>query len=154
LSPTQTHQVDAARVVPTPAVLVGVDFGPGSSFDPTLDELALLAQSAGDEPVARIIARRKAPDAALFVGSGKADEIKAAVQTHQAQGVIFDQALSPVQQRNLERHLGVAVADRTALENFSSGLTLIPCHSSGHTQSLRMGWPAQSSGRKMRRKSL
>jgi GTPase len=65
--------------------------------------------------VVRITARRKAPDAALFVGSGKADEIKAAVQTHQAQGVIFDQSLSPVQQRNLERHLGVPVADRTAL---------------------------------------
>ncbi len=101
--------------MPTPAVLVGVDFGPGSSFDPTLDELALLAQSAGDDPVVRITAKRKAPDAALFVGSGKADEIKAAVQTHQAQGVIFDQALSPAQQRNLERHLGVPVADRTAL---------------------------------------
>lgn len=101
--------------MPTRAVLVGVDLGPGSSFDPTLDELALLAQSAGDDPVLRITARRKAPDAALFVGSGKADEIKAAVQTYQARGVIFDQALSPVQQRNLEQHLGVPVADRTAL---------------------------------------
>jgi GTP-binding protein HflX len=101
---------DSAR-----AVLVGVDLGPGSSFDPTLDELALLAESAGDEPVARLVARRKAPDAALFVGSGKADEIKALVQEHQAHGVIFDQALSPAQQRNLERHLGVPVADRTAL---------------------------------------
>jgi GTP-binding protein HflX len=108
-------QVDADRVVPTPAVLVGVDFGAGSSFDPTLDELALLAQSAGDDPVVRITARRRAPDAALFVGSGKAEEIKAAVQTHQARGVIFDQALSPVQQRNLEQLLGVPVADRTAL---------------------------------------
>jgi GTPase len=107
--------IDAARAVATRAVLVGVDLGPGSSFDPTLDELALLAQSAGDDPVVRITARRKAPDAALFVGSGKADEIKAAVQTHQAAGVIFDQALSPVQQRNLEQHLGVPVADRTAL---------------------------------------
>jgi GTP-binding protein HflX len=94
---------------------VGVDIGADPSFDSTLDELALLAQSAGDDPVARIVARRKAPDAALFVGSGKADEIKAAVETHQARGVIFDQALSPVQQRNLERHLGVPVADRTAL---------------------------------------
>lgn len=97
------------------AVLVGVDLGPGSSFDPTLDELALLAESAGDEVVARIVARRKAPDAALFVGAGKADEIKALVQQHDAHGVIFDQALSPAQQRNLERHLGVAVSDRTAL---------------------------------------
>jgi len=101
--------------VPTRTVLVGVDLGPGASFDPTLDELALLAQSAGDDPVVRITARRKAPDAALFVGSGKADEIKAAVETYQARGVIFDQALSPVQQRNLEHHLGVPVADRTAL---------------------------------------
>jgi GTP-binding protein HflX len=115
LSSPQHHAFDAASAVPTRAVLVGVDLGPGSSFDPTLDELALLAQSAGDDPIMRITARRKAPDAALFVGSGKADEIKAAVQTHQAQGVIFDQALSPVQQRNLERHLGVPVADRTAL---------------------------------------
>jgi GTPase len=115
LSSESHHRFDADRVVPTPAVLVGVDFGPGSSFDPTLDELALLAQSAGDDPVVRITAKRKAPDAALFVGSGKADEIKAAVQTHQAQGVIFDQALSPAQQRNLEKHLGVPVADRTAL---------------------------------------
>jgi GTPase len=115
LSSEPHHRFDADRVVPTPAVLVGVDFGRGSSFDPTLDELALLAQSAGDDPVVRITAKRKAPDAALFVGSGKADEIKAAVQTHQAQGVIFDQALSPAQQRNLEQHLGVPVADRTAL---------------------------------------
>jgi GTPase len=115
LGSPQHHAFDAASAVPTRAVLVGVDLGPGSSFDPTLDELALLAQSAGDDPVVRITAKRKAPDAALFVGSGKADEIKAAVQTHQAQGVIFDQALSPVQQRNLEQHLGVAVADRTAL---------------------------------------
>jgi GTPase len=115
LSSEPHHRFGAERAEPTPAVLVGVDFGPGSSFDATLDELALLAQSAGDDPVARITAKRKAPDAALFVGSGKADEIKAAVQTYQARGVIFDQALSPAQQRNLEQHLGVPVADRTAL---------------------------------------
>ncbi len=96
-------------------VLVGVDFGPGSSFDPTLDELALLAESAGDEPVAKVIARRKAPDAAFFVGSGKADELKFLVQDQKAQAVIFDQALSPAQQRNLERHIGVEVLDRTGL---------------------------------------
>jgi len=99
----------------TPAVLVGVDFGKDPGFDATLDELALLAQSAGDEPVARVVARRKAPDAALFVGSGKADEIKSLVLSTGAQGVIFDQALSPAQQRNLERHLGVPVADRTGV---------------------------------------
>ena len=100
---------------PARAILVGVDFGRGKVFDATLDELALLAESAGDVAVARVIARRKAPDAALFIGSGKADEIKALVQAHQAEAVLFDQALSPAQQRNLEQHLGVAVADRTML---------------------------------------
>jgi GTPase len=100
---------------PTRAVLVGVDVGGSASFDPTLDELALLAESAGDIAVARVFARRKAPDAALFVGSGKADEIKMVVADTHADGVIFDQALSPAQQRNLERHLGVPVADRTGL---------------------------------------
>jgi GTP-binding protein HflX len=97
------------------AILVGVDLGGAAPFDSTLDELALLAESAGDEPVARVIARRKSPDPALFIGSGKADEIKALVEGHRAEAVLFDQALSPAQQRNLERHLGVAVADRTML---------------------------------------
>jgi GTP-binding protein HflX len=95
--------------------LVGVDFGRDKAFDASLDELALLAESAGDVAVARVIARRKAPDAALFIGSGKADEIKALVLGHQAEAVLFDQALSPAQQRNLEKHFGVAVADRTML---------------------------------------
>jgi GTP-binding protein HflX len=100
---------------PTRAVLVGVDVGGQPGFDASLDELALLAASAGDLVVERVVARRKAPDPALFVGSGKADEIKALVAATSAHGVIFDQALSPAQQRNLERHLGVPVADRTSL---------------------------------------
>jgi GTP-binding protein HflX len=111
VSAVRPHDGDA----PARAILVGVDFGRGSSFDASLDELALLAESAGDVAVARVVARRKAPDAALFVGSGKADEIKEMVQLYQAEAVIFDQSLSPAQQRNLERHLGVAVADRTML---------------------------------------
>jgi len=112
----RTSNLSAAdEAVAIRTVLVGVDVGGDHSFDPTLDELAQLAESAGDQPVARLVARRRAPDAALFVGSGKADEIKALVAEHQASGVLFDQALSPAQQRNLERHLGVQVADRTAL---------------------------------------
>ena len=95
--------------------MVGVNFGRGSSYDGTLNELALLVESAGDVPVAKITANRQAPDAALFVGSGKADEIKALVVMHEAQAVIFDQALSPAQQRNLERHLEVEVLDRIGL---------------------------------------
>ena len=96
-------------------ILVGVDIGHSVGFDDQLDELAHLAESAGDLPVARVIARRHSPDPALFIGSGKAEEIRLLVQEHQAQAVLFDQALSPAQQRNLERVLGVPVADRTAL---------------------------------------
>ncbi len=109
-TPSPTRNDALARVI-----LVGVDLGAKHFFDATLDELALLAESAGDVAVARVVARRKAPDAAFFVGSGKADEIKELVQLHQAEAVLFDQALSPAQQRNLEKHLGVAVADRTML---------------------------------------
>ncbi|XXQ54477.1 GTPase HflX [Xenophilus aerolatus] len=95
-------------------ILVGVDFG-HPHFDSDLEELGLLAQTAGLEPVARLICKRKAPDAALFVGSGKADEIRELAELHRASEVIFDQAISPAQQRNLERALGVAVYDRTFL---------------------------------------
>jgi GTP-binding protein HflX len=105
----------ATGVELTRAILVGVDVGASEAFDASLDELAQLAASAGDVAVARVTARRKAPDPALFVGSGKADEIKALVAATSAHGVIFDQSLSPAQQRNLERHLGVPVADRTSL---------------------------------------
>jgi GTP-binding protein HflX len=110
-----TDEIRTRGAGPARAILVGVDLGRGHAFDPTLDELAQLAESAGDAPVARVVARRKAPDAAFFVGSGKADELKALVEEHRADAVLFDQALSPAQQRNLERHLGVAVADRTML---------------------------------------
>ncbi|MDM0112178.1 GTPase HflX [Variovorax sp. J22R133] len=96
------------------AILVGVDFGL-PHFDGELEELGLLAQTAGLEPVARLSCKRKAPDAALFVGSGKADEIRELAEMHRASEVIFDQALSPAQQRNLERAMGVAVYDRTFL---------------------------------------
>lgn len=99
----------------TPQVLlVGVDLGE-PHFDAELEELGLLAQTAGMQPVARITCKRRAPDAALFVGSGKADEIRDLATLHQAKEVLFDQALSPGQQRNLERHIGLPVNDRTLL---------------------------------------
>jgi len=114
LTSTNPH-AEAPDLGPARAILVGVDFGGKQHFDESLDELALLAESAGDIAVARVVARRKAPDAAFFVGSGKADELKELVAMHRAEAVLFDQSLSPAQQRNLERHLGVAVADRTML---------------------------------------
>jgi len=100
--------------VVTPALLVGVDFGL-PHFDGELDELGQLALTAGLKPVAKVTCKRKAPDAALFVGSGKADEIKFMAEQMGAKEILFDQSLSPAQQRNLERHMGMPVNDRTLL---------------------------------------
>jgi GTP-binding protein HflX len=96
------------------AALVGIDFGAGD-FKASLEELALLARSAGAEPITTITAKRNSPDPAHFVGSGKADEIAQAVLADKAEIVIFNHALSPAQQRNLERRLNVRVVDRTSL---------------------------------------
>ena len=95
-------------------ILVGVDLGL-PHFDGELEELGLLAQTAGMQPVARVTCKRRAPDAALFIGSGKADEIKLLAAQVGATEVLFDQSLSPGQQRNLERHLELPVNDRTFL---------------------------------------
>jgi GTP-binding protein HflX len=91
-----------------------VDLGT-PNFDGELEELGLLAQTAGLTPVARVTCKRRAPDAALFIGSGKADEIKQLATQLGAQEILFDQSLSPGQQRNLERHLELPVNDRTFL---------------------------------------
>ncbi|MBP8288148.1 MAG: GTPase HflX [Rhodoferax sp.] len=96
------------------ALLVGVDLGL-PRFDGQLEELVLLAKTAGLESVARVTCKRRAPDAALFIGSGKADEIKMMATQLGVQEVLFDQSLSPAQQRNLERHLELPVNDRTLL---------------------------------------
>lgn len=105
-----------AKTLPAaaPTILVGVDLGL-PHFDGELEELGLLAQTAGMTPVGRITCKRRAPDAALFIGSGKADEIKLLASQLGAQEVLFDQSLSPGQQRNLERHLEMPVNDRTYL---------------------------------------
>jgi GTPase len=95
-------------------VLVGVNLGQ-ASFDASLDELALLADTAGLRVVGRLTCKRQAPDAALFVGSGKADELKALAASADATEILFDQTLSSAQQRNLERHIGLPVYDRTLI---------------------------------------
>ncbi len=105
---------DSPSSTAAPTLLVGVDFGL-PHFDEGLVELGLLAESGGLRPVARLTCKRKAPDPALFVGSGKADEIRELATLHGAMEVLFDQSLSPAQQRNLERHIGLPVNDRTLL---------------------------------------
>ena len=94
------------------AVLVGVGRGIEES---DLDELAALADSAGAEPVARVVQTRQEPNPATFVGRGKIDEIHQAVHTTGAEAVLIDDELSPGQLRNLEERLKVKVIDRTAL---------------------------------------
>lgn len=98
----------------TKAILVGVDFGKGD-FAASIEELTLLARSAGAEPVFMVTGKRSSPDAAFYVGSGKVDEIVQAVHLYNAGLVIFNHALSPAQQRNLEKRLNIGVVDRTSL---------------------------------------
>ncbi len=95
-------------------VLVSIDFGDPEHGD-SLAEFRLLASGAGLDVVAVVEARRARPDAALFVGSGKADEIAAIAKEGGADLVLFNHVLSPVQERNLERRMQCRVLDRTAL---------------------------------------
>ncbi len=95
-------------------VLVALDLGK-AGFADSVEEMRLLASSAGANLVAQNISRRSRIEAATFIGSGKAAEIAATVEQFGAELVLFAHALSPAQQRNLERIFSVRVVDRTAL---------------------------------------
>ena len=96
------------------AVIVQLDFG-GSDLAEQLEEVRLLAESAGAVVCAVVGGRRQSPDAATFAGKGKVQEIAAEVAAHRANLVVFNHALSPAQERNLERVLQCRVIDRTSL---------------------------------------
>jgi GTPase len=98
----------------TNAALVSIDFGK-IDFEASLEELSLLAKSAGALPVVTLTGRRSGPDAKMFIGSGKADELKQAIIAHRVEIVIFNHVLSPGQQRNLEQTLETRVVDRNSL---------------------------------------
>jgi GTP-binding protein HflX len=96
-------------------VLVGV-VTPGTTPDEVeahLDELALLVDTAGADVMARVIQRRGAPDPATYVGKGKAEELHELSLAVDSDTVVFDDELSPAQQRNLEKILGRTAIDRT-----------------------------------------
>ena len=95
-------------------ILVALDFGT-PDFAESVAELRLLAAGAGLEILGEVQGKRSRPDAALFAGSGKADEIAALVLVTEAEVVIFNHGLSPAQERNLERRLQCRVIDRTSL---------------------------------------
>ncbi|HEX7954713.1 MAG TPA: GTPase HflX [Burkholderiales bacterium] len=96
------------------AILVSLDFG-SLDFAESQEEIRRLAESAGVEPVAVIKGKRQRPDAATFAGSGKVDEIAAAVRAADASLVLFNHDLSPAQQRNLEKRFERRVVDRSSL---------------------------------------
>ena len=95
-------------------VIVQLDFGTGDFAD-RLEEIRLLAESAGADICAEVQGKRHSPDAATFAGKGKVQEIGAEIAAHQANLVIFNHDLSPAQERNLERLLQCRVIDRTSL---------------------------------------
>lgn len=95
-------------------MIVSVDLG-NPDYDAHAQEFAMLAHGAGAEIVATLVARRARPDAAHFIGSGKLQEAHLLAEETGAELVLFDQPLSPAQQRNLERGLNLRVVDRVAL---------------------------------------
>ena len=96
------------------AVLVQLQLA-GAERDLSLLEFEELVASAGGDPVATITGSRNAPHARTFVGEGKLEEIAHACQLHEAELVIFNHALSPSQERNLEQALSCRVLARTGL---------------------------------------
>jgi GTP-binding protein HflX len=98
-------------------ILVGVVLEGASpqEVEAHLDELAQLVDTAGAEVVARLVQRRARPDPATFVGRGKAAELAELSRALDADTVVFDDELSPAQQRNLEKLLGRTAIDRTAV---------------------------------------
>jgi GTP-binding protein HflX len=98
----------------TAAVLVGLDLG-DTGYEESLEEIRLLAASAGVATRALVRGRRQRPDPALFAGKGKVEEVAHIVADTGANLAIFNHDLSPAQERNLERAIGCRVVDRTSL---------------------------------------
>jgi GTP-binding protein HflX len=104
-------------VVTQRAMLVGTGFGAATTeeAEDSLAELALLTETAGAEPVERVLQRRDRPDPATYIGKGKAEELRDAANATDIDVVIFDDELTPAQQRNLEGIFSCDVVDRVAL---------------------------------------
>lgn len=96
------------------ALIISVDLGE-PDYAAHAEEFGMLAKGAGANIVGTIVARRARPDAAYFIGSGKVEEALLVADMEHADIVLFDQALSPAQQRNLERKLNRRVVDRVSL---------------------------------------
>lgn len=102
------------------AVLVGMEYNGmlntlGWTIEDSVEELKQLADTAGAQVVARFLQKRPKPDPAFFIGKGKVQELALFVQQENIDLCIFDDELSPAQQRNIEQAMGIRVLDRTAL---------------------------------------
>ena len=123
-------------VPPETCILVGVDTGDAEwDIESSLDELARLAETAGAVPVGRLVQRLDHPVPKTFLGSGKVIELKQMAESLDADVVIFDNELTPSQQANLERILGMKfkIVDRTALI-----LDIFGMHASTHEGKLQV----------------
>jgi len=98
-------------------VLVGMLSWPRTleEVEASLDELSLLVDTAGADEAARVVQRRQAADPATYIGRGKAEELRRISEAVDADTVVFDDELTPAQQRNLEKILGRTAIDRTAV---------------------------------------
>jgi GTP-binding protein HflX len=105
------------RTIRERIIIVGVVFAwnTASQVEEDLDELELLVATAGADVVARVVQKRDQPDPAMFIGKGKAHELHEVALTHDADTIVFDDELTPAQQRNLEHALGRTAIDRTAV---------------------------------------
>jgi len=104
-------------VVEQRALLIGTGTGTRSldEAEASLSELGQLTDTAGADPVESVLQRRAAPDPATYIGAGKADELRALADALDVDVVVFDDELTPAQQRNLEKKFGRDVVDRVAL---------------------------------------
>ena len=98
----------------TQAIVIGIDFN-DALFDDRLTEMVELVTSAGASVVQTMTGKRTKPDVSTYAGSGKIDDIAAAVVEHDVNLIVFNHQLSPIQIRNIERVVGVRVIDRTDL---------------------------------------
>ena len=99
----------------TKVILVGVDTGEEQDFEHSMDELASLAEAAYKKVVGIVIQRMEAVNRALYIGTGKVTEVKEYAKMTEAEEIVFDNALSPSQVRNLGRELELPILDRTNL---------------------------------------
>ena len=108
-------QIDNTQVQKEKILLVCVDFPPISDFDILVAEAQELVKAVDGELLQTVVCKRNQPHSALFVGTGKADELAEIVAINQIDLVIFNHELSPTQERNLEKVLHCRVLDRVGL---------------------------------------